>query len=262
MISNDWQVIDNLEYESTLSTTGNRTCYSLTKTSAEKIANAVGWEVVELSDYFETIELDANSIYDTSKIRGIRPISDSDEKEYDVVLIPVGSIYYGTSGSWKYASWSIQLSTGKITALRGDISGNEASVRLLRPTSQGCFCLYPITSYSNFIICDKFYNPKTGNTKWASANDTNKFIDLYTGLSFDHNSHSNTYYVDNADFGGYVALKKATVINSEGVYNARTLYRSYIDYSYSDKTIELGGIRYRALGRSGFGTSYYIPLAE
>jgi hypothetical protein len=255
-ISNDWQIIDNLEYETFNDTTDTKTSYGLTRESAEKIASAIGWEVVELSDYVDTVTA-RDLTYDSSHIRAIRPI-ESDE-EYNTALVPLGALNYYSGGNSYYTTYIIELSTGSITDISSSNSysvGTSPNMYILRPTAQGCIAWWHYSKISAYMrYMDKFYNPKTGVTKWGIKSSIG-FVDLWTGLKITPYSPSVTNRLFN--FGGFVALKKYTAISTEGIFNARTLYQKYMDYNSSEKTVELGGKKYVNV----LGEMFYIPLAD
>lgn len=254
-ISNEWELIDELTYitESNIRI--------MTAASVQKIASAIGWEVVNLGDYVDTITL--HSVTVSAKLFNlIRPPAE-DNIEYNTGVM---LFYYQSYSNWDAGQLIIELSTGRhVTTIYPTVSAVITSCFLLRPTSNGGFAIrYNGTSYALF---DKFYNPKTEETHWGIFCNTSTnvpFCDLFTGLTIQYTE----YY-----YGGYTwtqltntrdyifcAIKKFTAISSDGVFNATTFYQAYADYSNADKTIELNGIRYRAIKSNRI--PFYLPLAE
>lgn len=247
-ISNDWQNIDEISYVTITASRRNGVCWS--EQSAQKIADALGWEVVKFPDEITTVDFNG-ATQDATVITMIRPV-DNDEP-YNVGFF-IGEMFgangYGDTGPIAY-----EISTGNKVA-GYDYFYNNASFLVLRTSAQGCFALKD--SAATTIIFDRFFNPKSTKEKWGFIFNGG-FIDLYTGLSI---SFSRIGYTNGANSGGYIALKKFTVISNNGVYNALTLYRSYIDYSNTTKNIELDGKRYCGVIESSSYTPCYIPLAE
>lgn len=254
-ISNDWQLIDELTY----TTVSN--IRIMTEQSVNKIAEEIGWDVVNLGDYVETITLHDVTVA-ANLFNLLRPpIEDNVEYNTGVLMF-----YYQSWSNWSAGQLVVELSTGRhIATIYPQVSATITSCFLLRPTSNGGFAFrYNGTNYALF---DKFYNPKSDETHWAvfcNVSTNTPFCDLYTGLTM---QYSDYYYggytwseLSNTRDFVFCALKKFTAISSDGVFNAKTFYKAYVDYSNADKTIELGGIRYRAI-RSGH-VPFYLPLAE
>ena len=245
-ISNDWQNIDDIAFRSIPASRRDGSCW--TEESAQKIADAIGWEIVKFPEGITTITY-GGATQDATVITMIRPVDISEE--YDIGIF-FGEMFessgYGATGVFFF-----EPSTGNLIQVLGQIS-LRPSYLLLRPFGQGCFCIKD--SQAQSVIFDRFYNPKTEKEKWGMYAG-GYFIDLYTGLTM---SCSNTYYLYPASFGGYVAIKKYTAISIAGVFNAMTLYKAYLDYSNVGKNIELDGKRY--CGIRGSGIPFYIKLAE
>lgn len=246
-ISNDWQVIDNLTY-----VTVNSARF-MSENSCHSIADAIGWEVVHLADYTDSVDI-RGTAYDTTNIYLIRPIADVDEEEYNCAI----SLFaYQSLSNWIAGDFVFELSTGTYLGLVYNTTYSPTSVMLLRPTSQGGFSFRVGSQYHFF---DKAFNAKSGKEKWGVFNSlisNSGFVDLYTGLIITPNSLSLS--VVTFETGGFVALKKLTLLSSEGIYNAKTIYRFMIDYNnYITKTIELNGIKYVNVD----GRYIYIRLAE
>lgn len=253
-ISNDWQNIDNIEFIAVQVTIGGslRTVHFWTEQSAQKISDAIGWETVKFPDDITSIDY-GGVAYDTSVITMIRPIDSSEP--YNIGFF-WGNLE-GTGSTGANGLFMYEISTG-IYKQAFDYT-MRASLMLLRPFSQGCFCL----KGSRQFCFDRFYNPKTNKEKWGMITVNNPhFMDLYTGLNFSI-SETGTAYVLSSVFAGYLVLKKFTAITSAGVFNSLTMYRSYIDYSNSNKNIELNGQRYTGVTSQGnyWTTPFYIPLA-
>lgn len=256
-ISNDWQIIDGLEYLtfSDINNThnGNK---MLTAESAEKVATAIGWEVVEMSDYVSTVTA-GTMTYHASDIRVIRPVKDADENAYNVGIMLMGLLYDGDYYNNYMSQFAIQLDTGTILGIIANFEvPRQANFHLLRPTASGAFAVF-FTNSSRSIYFDKFLNPKENWNKWGIYETYGEFFtDVWTGLKF--TAKDLQYRQRQFTFGGFVALKKLTAINSAGVYSAKTLYRRIIDYSQLEKTVELDGATYVNVG----GSDMYIRLAD
>lgn len=254
-ISNDWQNIDNIDFFSVQVTIGGnqRTVYFWTEQSAQKIADAIGWETVKFPDDVTSIDY-GGVTYNTSAITMIRPIDSNEPYNVGFFWGYLENTNVGTSGLFMY-----EISTGIYKQVYG--YDRRASLLLLRPSATGCFVL----KGSRQFCFDRFYNPKTDKEKWGMvvAQYSPYFIDFYTGLNFNIND-TGTGFIFSSVFTGYLVLKKFTAITSAGVFNSLTMYRSYIDYSNSNKNIELNGQRYTGIASSGSGggaTPFYIPLA-
>lgn len=230
-ISNDWQVIDNLTYVSVSS------AVFMDEQSCQKIASAIGWEVVHLADYTASVEIRGVS-YDTTNIYLIRPVADAGETEYNCAISP---FFYQNLSTWTAGDAIFELSTGRYIDLIYNTFNRPTKVSLLRPTAQGGFVFAVTSGSTQYHFFDKFYNPKSGLTKWCGFS-VNRFADFYTGLTMSSNYYPFT--MTSFTFGGFVSLKKFTWIYADGVYNASTLYQYVINYTNLDKTIELGGIKY------------------
>ena len=273
-ISNDWVNVDGLVQESIKDTTDTYTGYYWDSESVEKVASAMGWEVVHLPQNV-TLKLayyssgSATYEYDSTNIYLIRPIDM--ENPYPFGLVPFWSGTQSSINGMLIVSLSSGLCIGWLAF--GAKSGNHFMI--LRPYAQGAFALKIFTtsnSVTNYFIFDKFYNPKSGAIRWAgyvsnyvqdiiNHKTVRDIVDLSNGYISDETLSSGTHYItipDGGDFPRYVALKKKSVVATAGVYIARSFYMSYIDYSRAEKTIEIDGDRYRALPTSNY--SNYIPL--
>lgn len=250
-ISNDWQLISNITY-STVSDTESAYSnnYIPTEDTTQTIANALGWELIHLSDYVDYFIYDSVS-YDASNFYLIRPAMD-DEEDYPFGVLMFSTLHYQSgSSSTRTGHIFVNLSTGRVITYFAATRGTN--FQLLRPTTQ-CFCV----RYGSYnIFFDKFYNPKTELTKWGACNtDNSVFADLYTGTVFTPVTFSST--TTRFSFGGFVSLKKATEISTAGVYKAQSLYRFILDYNSVEKTIELSGATYINIS----GGKFYIRLAD
>lgn len=263
-ISNDWQNIDELGYINIYSLV-NTSFYArvLNQASAQKIASAIGWEVCSFAEGCEHLIVGYEQ-YPASSFYPIRPIAGSDEPEYNVGLL-VGDLQVNT-GSVNYRGFIlVNLTTGNFICRMRSIDTDyryPSSMQLLRPTAQGAFCL---KHYNYRYLFDKFLNPKIQKVKWGiTSNYERVFADFYTGNSFDFTSSTGniTFRIIGGSFGGYLALKKFTAIAGEGVYNAISLYDSYIDYSRGEKTVVLDGATYVAVTDNNNYTPLYIRLAD
>lgn len=247
-ISNDWQNIDEIYFRSVPCSIRDGSCW--TEASAQKMATAIGWEVVKFPDGITTIDFDGTA-QDATAITMIRPVDN--EEPYNI------GIFFGTlfrAGGYGYTGvYCYEISTGNYITLLSSIQ-LYASYMLMRTSAQGCFCIKD--SQPRFVMFDRFFNPKTEKEKWGIIAGTS-FLDLYTGLVISSYDYGH-FYLNGANFGGFVALKKFTAIASNGVYNALTLYKAYIDYSNVSKNIELDGKRY--CGVSDTYIPFYLPLAE
>lgn len=252
-ISNDWQILSGLAYSTisdTEATYSNN--YIPTESSVQTIADAIGWEVVRLSDYAEHLIYDDYQ-YDAAHIYIIRPPEDnSDETNYNFGILLFSKLHYlSGSSTMREGHIFVNIATGRVITYFTCSRGNYC--QLLRPTTL-CTCIR-YGSYNIFL--DKFYNPKTEKTKWGACNtDNSVFADLYTGTVFTPVSFSNT--VTRFSFGGFVSLKKVTEISTAGVYKAQSLYRFILDYNSVEKTIELSGATYINVS----GGKFYIRLAD
>lgn len=239
-ISNDWQVIDNLTYYTVEN--GHKL---MSEESCNKIAAAIGWEVVHLSDYTPNLIIGANT-YSAYYVYLLRPVSDT---PYDYGI----SLFARTSED---GDLIVKISNGMYQGKIRASNTCPASIQCLRPTAQGGFCFRVGGEYHFF---DQFGNAKTGDVKWGGFNGPNQYelADLYTGNMIYPNQYS--YSVDTFAVGGFVALKKATILSADGIYNAKTLYMFMQDYNnYLVKTVELGGVKYV----NADGRFIYIRLAE
>ena len=265
-ISNDWQIIDGLSY-TTFSDNDNRYSdnHMLTTASAEKLASAMGWEVVELSDYVQTVTW-GQSTYNASNIRLLRPVADAEEDEYNCGIMFVGYFrYYTGSSNVSYNNAVIRLSDGAIIGTVYTASytiSMSANAHLLRPEAGGSMCLW-FGSKANPYYIDKFTNVKTEKLKWGIIADSQgssypNFTDIYTGLIMEINNALSSYTRCMFSFGGFVSLIKITAINSAGVYKSNTLYRYLLGYGTQEKTIELNGVKYINVN----GDLFYLRLAE
>ena len=259
-ISNDWQIIDGLSY-TTFSDNDNRYSdnHMLTSASAQKLAAAMGWEVVELSDYVQTVTW-GQSTYNASNIRLLRPVADAEEDEYNCGIMFVGYFrYYTGSSNITYTNAIIRLSDGAIIRNVTNTSVSlSANAHLFRPESVGSMCLW-FTNKSYPYFLDKFINVKTEVEKWGIFELSNYwFTDVYTGLVM--GVGTTPFQCSNCmfSFGGFVSLVKVTAISSDGVYKAKTLYRYLLGYGSQEKTIELDGVKYLNVN----GKYFYIRLAE
>lgn len=257
-ISNDWQNIDGLAYKNISDEQSlQHSNWIWTRESAQIFADAIGWEVVPASDYGEHLTV-GELTYDANEFYLVRPVDTEDD--YNIGLFYANPIYTSTSNTADYGFVFVTLST--LTVInRIYANGQPPQWMLLRPTAQGGFFVRINNNYAFGI--DKFYNPKSGLTKIGVFNAFGNygFVDMWTGLYISYNYSASTNYAflsQNKGFS-FVALKKLTQIDANGVYNATTIYRAYVDYSNSDKTIELGGVMYR--GIKGHLVPYYIPLA-
>lgn len=250
-ISNDWQILSGLAY-TTISDTeaAYSNNYIPTESSVQTIADAIGWEVVRLSNYTEHLIYDDYQ-YDAAQIYIIRPPEDnSDETNYNFGILPFSRLHY-SSGVTREGHIFVNISTGRVITYFRCTRGNYC--QLLRPTTL-CSCIR-YGSYNIFL--DKFYNPKTEKTKWGACDtDNSVFVDLYTGTVLALVSFSST--TTRFTFGGFVSLKKATEFGFEGVYKAQSLYRFILDYNSVEKTIELDGATYINVS----GGYFYIRLAN
>ncbi len=254
-ISNDWQHIDGLTY----TTVSN--IRIMTETSVQKIADAIGWEVVNLGDYVQDITLHGVTV-SANLFNLLKPLADI-EGDYNTGILP---FYYQSYSNWDAGQLVVELSTGHmICSLYPQLTGTITNCFLLRPTSAGGFAIKYSGNY--YTIFDKFYNPKSEETHWAifcNTSTNTPFCDLWTGLTLQYATSyysGYTYYIlTNTENFNFCAIKKFTAISSAGVYNAKTVYEAYVDYSNANKTIELGGIQYR--GIKGSYIPFYIPLAE
>lgn len=253
-ISNDWQLIDNLTYATITDTAETYNSHILSAVSNQKFADAIGWEVVEMSDYVEEVTI-GELTYRASDIRGVRPTED-----YNTMLIPLGDVCNGNSK--RYCMYFINLTTGTAYPMNNNgIAGYYPNIWLLRPTSNSGFCFWFNTKNTNYMIfADRFYNPKTEITAWGLFGKWNfssggVFFDMYTGLKLD-DTQNPTRSTRVFNFGGFIKLKKYTAINQLGVYNARTIYERLIDYNDTEKAVELDGVNYVNV----LGYKYYIAL--
>lgn len=244
-ISNDWQNIDEIYYVAVPANRRTGNCWS--EASAQKVATALGWETVKFPAEITTVDFNG-ATQDATVITMIRPVDNDDPYNIGMFIGEMfGSNGYGDTGPIFY-----EISTG--TKVAGyDYFANNASFLLLRTASQGCFAIKD--SSNRVLLFDRFFNPKTGDEKWGFFFQ-NVFLDIYTGLTV------GLSYVNYTNLGGYVALKKFTVIAQQGVYNALSLYQSYIDYSKTSKNIELDGQRYCGIVQDSSYNPFYIPLAE
>lgn len=257
-ISNDWQIIDNLTYstfsdESALQSDNKM----LDADSAEKVAAAMGWEVVELSDTVAHITIGSYT-YDASNIRVLRPVA-GDGEEYNCGIIPVCKLYY--SNSDHYPNGIVNISNGTFYGPIGPGMGLTANCRLLRPDAVGSMLLYFGANKSLALRFDVFQNVKTTVEKWGVftlSGYTAKFSDLYAGLQFTTPSIFSGTKIASFTFGQFVILVKVTMIAAAGIYKAKTMYRYLLSYGSSDKTIELDGEKYLNIN----GDYFYIRLAE
>ena len=258
-ISNDWQNIDELAYKNVPEKDGYSyvLCYTLNQTSSQKLASAIGWEVCSFDESCEYITV-GSCHYLASAFYPIRPIAGSDEPEYNVGFM-LGIWSSGGHGAM-YGLGLFNLTTGnRITSF---YAGRPASIQLLRPTAQGAFCL---KIGDRKKVFDKFLSPKIQKVKWGvTEKDSSNFADFYTGNNFSpiDVSESSQHRVIGGSFGGYLALKKFTAIAGEGVYNAISLYMSFIDYSSGEKTIVLDGATYVGITDSSSYAPFYIRLAD
>lgn len=229
-ISNDWQVIDGLSY-----VTLNSNARFMDELSCQKLAAVIGWEVVHFADYTASVSINGQT-YDTTNIYLIRPVAEAGDTAYNCAISP---FFYQSLSNWWAGDAVFELSTGRYLGLiYNAVSSVITRCSLLRPTAQGGFVLLGGNKYRFF---DKFFNPKSGLTKWGGFSSST-FFDLYTGLTM--SNHYTPFTITTFSFGGFVSLKKFTWIYTEGVYNASTLYQYVINYTSIDKTIELGGIKY------------------
>jgi hypothetical protein len=247
-ISNDWQVINNLAYMAVINSS-SQTVYFLNENSVKAIADTIGWEAVEISEYTNTLT-DGSVSCSSANIWGIRP--PADDEEYNI-CITIGRISTSTTAGLRF----IVLSTGGISG--NSTIGTPTSLLYLRPTSTGGFAFK--RSDSTFVcVVDKFYNPKTDKTKWGLVYTSTTFIDLATGLSFTITTSNLSRTISgNVTLGQFVALKKLTAISSAGVFNAKSVYNAFVDYSIADKTVEIDSVMYRSIKTSAWG--FYIALA-
>lgn len=269
-VSNDWQIISGIGYLRPTQTDGGSgyDTWFLNKTSAQKIANEIGWEQVELSDYVEQtgVVLTYNDIsysYVASDVHLIRPVADADEDEYNVGILPYAFVHpvnSSSSGSYLVGTLAFRLSDG---AYLGRIDNLDMSSRcpssfqLLRPFASGGFAFK--ASNSKYQFFDKFYNPKTEVTKWGTHRPVSgtSFIDLFTGLIITPNSNPSVKK-ETFSFGYFISLYKWTAISSAGIFKAKSLYRSVMGYGASEKTVEIDGVRYVNVG----GGDFYIRLSD
>ena len=258
-ISNDWQIIDGLSYTqfSSIDETPKTGNYMMKASSAEILATAIGWEVVELSDYVQTVTIGSYT-YNASSIRLLRPIADADEEPYDYGCMFYGKIFWGSSSGNYYSNACFRLSTG--TILNGLIDNHtsmQANIKLLRPTANGAFAFRDSNNANTTFYIDRFINPKNNLNKWGVMAWYNRwFTDLWTGLKFQTVEFSGAQTTFN--FGGFVSLVKFTAIASAGVYKATSLYRYILSYGSVEKTIELDGVKYVNVS----GKDFYIRLAD
>ena len=253
-VSNDWQNISGMTYKSI-----GHSSTIWTKTSAQNVANAIGWEVVHASDYVETITR-GDFTYNASEFYFIRPVADADEDEYNVGLLYATPLY-SSAGSASHGILAFNISNGELLGSTY-MSGAPATWKLFRPTANGGMFIKISDAYR--LVIDKFYNPKTGWSKWgvcAASQSYNDFIDVYTGLVFSRNTSSSQYKVASGS-PPFVSLKKFTAIAGAGVFNAKSVYASVYDYNTSSKVIELDGKTY--VGMSGYSSTppFYIPLSD
>ena len=234
----------------------------LTSVSAEKLASAMGWEVVELSDYVQTVTW-GQTTYNASNIRLLRPVANAEEDEYNCGIMFVGYLrYYTGSSNITYTDVIIRLSDGAIIGnLHPASISLSANAHLFRPEAIGSMCLWFSNVQYPFYI-DKFTNVKTETEKWGiiadkSGSSTPRFVDFYTGLIMDiNNAFQRTTCM--FSFGGFVSLVKVTAISNSGVYKAKTMYRYLLGYGSQEKTIELDGVKYLNVN----GDLFYLRLAE
>lgn len=270
-ISNEWQNVDNLVKINVDDSTNQVVMTIWDGDSVQKIADAIGWERVHLSDYFEylTIEKSGYTTYQfsTAQIYAIRPIS---EDAYSNVIIP---FLIQSNDSINSICYIVSLSGQSIVWMNMGSSSLNNNVMVLRPSAQGCFCIkYFRNNNVYYAVFDRYLNPKTNATKWglitnvyltniAGTTYSYAFVDLSTALYFSP-SYKMSILTPSTRFYPYIALKKFTAISSSGIFNANILYSSYIDYAQNERTIEVDGDRYRCIPIYPYsdGLLLYIPL--
>ena len=276
-VSNDWQLINQIGYIRPTQTDGGSgyDTWFMNKASAEKIAAAIGWEQVELSDYVEETSVvftynDIDYAYKASDVHLIRPVADADEDEYNTGLLPYAYIHpvnSGSSSSYRAGTLVFQLNNGEYLGYidNMDLSPRcPSSFQLLRTSGSGGFAFK--SPNGKFQFFDKFYNPKVNKTKWGffrhdSESASRKFCDCWSGLIISYHNGTSSFKVL-AGSPPFIALKKFTAIASAGVFNARTIYRSYFDYNSSSKVVEIGGKKYVGMNNYTSAPPFYIPLSD
>lgn len=253
-ISIDWQIINNLTYNtfSSIDETPYTNNNMLTVESAERLASAIGWEVVELSTYVSTVSTESKT-YNASDIRALRPVANSGEAEYTYGFI-LGRLYYSAGA---FSTGFINLTTGSASRIQSQI-GSVASISLLRPSANGVFVFRETNSLATnkTLLFDKFYNVKTGNVKWGILQMSYaEHYDMFSGIWANNISYPSRKTKLFAE-GGFVMLSKLTVITSQVIYKAMNMYRELLGYSNTEKTIELDGTTYINLN----SMPIYIPL--
>lgn len=268
-ISNDWQNVPlNKISIQDVTETYRATIYD--RESVERIASVMGWECIPISQTFKIKYYTAENWdeYPANAIYAIRPIDQADN--YGLAVIP--AFITESSRGYNCVFAVVSLSNGYcVTYVSYDYTAIDSNVMILRPSATGCMGIkFFINGNTQVRLClDNFLNPKTGNVKWGVISSayiytpsefSNKyFMDLYTGAIIGITASSGSQYAiitPSSNFYPYVALKKMVVITTEGIYIARTAYTSYIDYNEGERTIELDGDMYRALGTFRL----YIPL--
>ena len=263
-ISNEWQFVDNLNKIDISSTTEESyKANILDKDSTDRIASCIGWESVNLKAFSNTMTVDEIS-YPADNIYVVRPI---DDDAYPYGILFYGTIKRGANTTLTGCCHIINLSTGTYIS-SADASNSYSNFRIafLRPTAGGCLACKMYRDANNFstIAFDKFINVKNGLTKWCLVKIGKMLFNLDTGETLlCVQSDGSHYRIINPspNFYPYVALKKFTAINTTSIFTALSLYTSYIDYSYAERTIELEGDQYRAVLGYSSSAPLYIPLA-
>ena len=275
-ISNEWQAIDGLNKITIRDNNDeiNLTIYD--QESVAKIASAIGWETVRLSDYSQTLTIGGTqnppltSTFLSENVYLIRP---TDDDTYGNALLPL-CYASNTSGYVNGACGIVSLSDGMNNEWV-QLGYNPNYIMVLRPTAGGCFAVRFVGGNNRFtVVFDKFENPKNGSVKWGMLTDSyyiykignvnvGRFENIYTREIINPTASSGSNYntfTPNANFYPYVMLKKFTAISTAGIAIARTFYCSIIDYATAERTIEIEGDQYRCLGFS-VAPYIYIPLA-
>lgn len=268
-ISNDWQNVPlNKITIQDVTETYSATIYD--RESVERIASVMGWECIPISQTFKIKYYTAENWdeYPANAIYAIRPIDQADN--YGLAVIP--AFISESNQGYLCVFVLVSLSNGYCVAyITPGYASIDSNIMILRPSATGCMGIKFFRNGNTQVrLClDNFLNPKTGNVKWGvistsyvitpSEYSSKYFMDLYTGTILGITASSGSHYrivSPSSSFYPYVALKKMVVITAEGIYIARTAYTSYIDYTEGERTIELDGDMYRALGTFRL----YIPL--
>lgn len=250
--SNDWQNIDGLTYKAININT--KVHYFWDENTANKLATALNWDVVKLSDFVPQIiagPVDAGEAFTVSS-DGIYMLRPDENCAFAITFTTIIAMRVNESGTCiRHGAVLFDLTTGALIDSSWTSYGSAnpiapVSISILSPLNSA-FVIKNAYYDNALLYFDVAYNPKTGVTYWCAGTNRN-CLDLVTGLRIEANM---TAFINKQivafDLGGFVNLQRLTYISPIAILNTKHLFGALIDYDNSSKVIQLDGYDYLAL---------------